>query len=78
LDSVKFETINEGACVQMLHLGSYDNEHESFKIMEDYAIDQGLKRLSKIHKEIYLTEATKTAPERLKTVLRFQVEKNDK
>ncbi|HHT51882.1 MAG: GyrI-like domain-containing protein [Bacteroidales bacterium] len=78
LDSVKFETINEGACVQMLHLGSYDNEHESFKIMEDYAIDQGLKRLSKIHKEIYLTDATKTAPERLKTVLRFQVEKNDK
>lgn len=37
LDSVKFEVIKEGACVQMLHLGSYDNEPESFKIMEEFA-----------------------------------------
>jgi len=59
----------------MLHLGSYDNEPESFNIMEDYAIEQRLKRCSKIHKEIYLTDARKTAPEKLKTVLRFQVEK---
>lgn len=76
LDSVKFEAIEEGPCVQMLHLGSYDNEPESFKIMKDFAIDQGLKRISKIHKEIYLTDARKTTPEKLKTVLRFQVEKH--
>lgn len=78
LDSVNFETIKEGHCIQMLHLGSYDNEPESFKIMEDFALDHGLKRLSKIHKEIYLTDARKTAPEKLKTVLRFQVENYDK
>ena len=76
LNSVKFETIKEGTCIQMLHLGSYDNEPASFKIMEDFAKDQGLKRISKIHKEIYLTDARKTAPEKLKTVLRFQVEKH--
>ena len=52
LDLVKFETIKEGTCVQMLHLGSYDNEPESFKIMEDYTIEQRFKRISKIHKEI--------------------------
>ena len=78
LDSVKFETINEGTCVQMLHLGSYDNEPESFNTMEDFAIAQRLKRFSKIHKEIYLNDARKTAPEKLKTVLRFQVAKHEK
>lgn len=75
LDSIKFGTIKEGACVQMLHLGSYDNEPESFKIMEDFANGNGLIRSSKKHKEIYLTDARKTAPEKSKTVLRFQVEK---
>ncbi len=75
LDSVKFEAIKEGTCVQMLHLGSYDNEPGSFKIMENFAFARGLKRFSKNHKEIYLTDARKTVPEKLKTVLRFQVEK---
>lgn len=75
LGNVKFETITERTCVQMLHSGSYDNEPESFKIMEEFAAENGLKRLSKIHKEIYLTDARKVAPEKLKTVLRFQVEK---
>ncbi len=75
LNSVEFETLNEGTCVQMLHLGSYDNEPATFKIMEDFALANSLKRMSKIHKEIYLSDARKTAPEKLKTVLRFQVEK---
>lgn len=74
LDSVIFETINEGNCIQMLHIGSYDNEIESFEIMENFTSSKGLKRLSKTHKEIYLTDARKTAPEKLKTVLRFQVD----
>ncbi len=74
LDCVRLETIKEGACVQMLHLGSYDNEPESFKIMEDFAAKHGVKRLSKKHREIYLTDARKTAPEKLKTVLRFRID----
>lgn len=74
LDSVVFETMNEGNCIQMLHLGNYDSEIESFEIMENFATSKGLKRLSKTHKEIYLTDARKTAPEKLKTVLRFQVD----
>jgi hypothetical protein len=74
LYEVCFETINEGKCVQMMHLGSYDNETESFRIMEEFAEQLGLKRKSLTHREIYLSDARKTLPEKLKTVLRFQVE----
>jgi hypothetical protein len=73
LSTIKFETIGEGKCLQMLHLGSYDNEQESFRIMEDFAMAQGLRRISRVHKEIYLNDARKTAAEKLKTVLRFQI-----
>ncbi len=74
LDKVKFEKITEGACVQMLHLGSYDNEPLSFKLMEEFALANDLKRKSKIHREIYLSDARRVALEKLKTVLRFQVD----
>ncbi len=73
LDNVVFETISEGASIQMLHIGSYDNEAESFKQMETFANEQGFDRLSKVHREIYLSDFRKTAPEKLKTVLRFKV-----
>lgn len=74
LDKVVFEKITEGLCVQMLHLGSYDNESASFEGMEEFCIQQKLHRRSKIHREIYLSDARKTAPEKLKTILRFQVD----
>ena len=73
LDRVKFERIEEGNCIQMLHLGSYDSESESFAEMEAFADSQRLTRKSKIHREIYLSDARKTQPEKLKTILRFQV-----
>ncbi|MEN8153625.1 MAG: GyrI-like domain-containing protein [Acidobacteriota bacterium] len=73
LNKVKFEKIREGKCVQMMHLGSYDNEPESFKIMEDFAEGENLSRKSKTHREIYLSDARKISPEKLKTVLRFQI-----
>lgn len=73
LSRVKFETIEEGLCVQMLHSGSYDNEPESFKQMEEFAAGSNLIRLTHKHREIYLTDARKVMPEKLKTVLRFQV-----
>jgi len=78
LDKVKFENIADGECIQMMHLGSYDNEPESFKLMEDFAENENYSRISKIHREIYLSDARKVAPEKLKTVLRFQVKKLDK
>ncbi len=75
LEQVKYEEIIEGDCVQMLHVGSYDDEPESFKMMENFAEEENYSRISKIHKEIYLSDARKVSPEKLKTVLRFSVEK---
>jgi len=75
LNKVKFEKIIDGKCVQMMHLGSYDNEPQSFKQMEDFAEQENLSRISKVHREIYLSDARKIAPEKLKTVLRFKVKK---
>ena len=75
LDTVRFVRIEEGECVQMLHVGSYDAEPASFKMMEEFAAREGLRRSSRTHREIYLTDARKVAPEKLKTVLRFKVEK---
>jgi hypothetical protein len=74
LQTVKFETIDEGLCVQMLHTGSYDSEPESFKKMEEFARVKDLKRITHRHREIYLSDARKVAAEKLRTVLRFQVE----
>lgn len=74
LDKVKFETINEGLCVQMLHIGSYDKEGETFSVMEAYARENDLIRLTKTHREIYLSDFRKVPEDKLKTVLRFHVE----
>lgn len=75
LDEVKFETLAEGKCIQMLHLGSYDNEKESFKMMLDFAKREGYVRIDETHREIYLSDARKVAADQLKTVLRFNVAK---
>ncbi len=73
LSHVKFETINEGKCIQMLHVGKFEDEPISFEQMEDFADNKGLSRLSKIHREIYLSDARRVSSEKLKTVLRFKV-----
>jgi len=74
LEKVKFETIEDGFCVQMLHEGSYDSEPASFQQMQEFADANQLKRIGHNHREIYLSDARKVAPEKLKTVLRFWVE----
>lgn len=72
-DEVEFAEMEEGLCLQMLHVGPFDTEAETFRIMEEYASDQGLIRESKLHREIYLSDFRKTSPEKLQTVLRFKV-----
>lgn len=74
IEKIEFTSCTDGKCVQMLHLGSYDNEPESFQIMEKFCSDNGLQRASRQHREIYLSDPRKVAPEKLKTVLRFKVE----
>ncbi len=74
LNQVRFEEIIEGECIQMLHLGSYDNEPTSFRLMESFAEQENYRRKIKTHKEIYLSDVRKVAPDKLKTILRFSVE----
>ena len=75
LDQLRFERFSEGLCVQMLHLGPFEDEPASFEKMESFVRDEGLIRLSKVHREIYLSDTRKVVPEKLKTVLRFQVKR---
>jgi len=73
LDALKFEDISEGFCVQVMHFGGFDTEPETFKVMEQFCSENNLKRIEKTHKEIYITDARRTPPEKSRTVLRFKV-----
>lgn len=74
LEQVEFITIDEGPCVQMMHLGSYDDEPASFTRMETFCAANSLRRKSKLHREIYLSDPRKVEAARMRTVLRFQTE----
>lgn len=75
---VEFLAYNEGLCVQCMHIGSYDDEPVTVALMHEYMMSQGYildindKRL---HHEIYLSDARKVAPEKLKTVIRHPIRK---
>ena len=64
------ETIDEGLCVQMLHVGPYEKENETVALMRSFAEVNGLK-LSGPHHEIYLSDPRRVPPDRLKTILRL-------
>ncbi len=75
---VEFITYNEGLCVQCMHIGSYDDEPETIKLMNEftekngYALDINDERY---HHEIYLSDARRVAPEKLKTVIRHPIKR---
>jgi hypothetical protein len=73
LEQVRFETLTEGKCVQMLHVGDFDSEPESFKKMDTFIKNSNLRRADQTHREIYLSDARKTPSEKLRTVLRVKV-----
>lgn len=73
LKEVRFETIEEHKCVQILHLGSFDDEPASFEKMNAFANENQLERINYYHREIYLSDARKTEPEKRRTILRYQV-----
>ena len=73
---VQFFAYNEGLCVQCMHVGSYDAEPETLRQMDEYAAAQGYAvdfSKERFHHEIYLGDPRKTAPEKLKTVLRHPI-----
>ncbi|OJV64441.1 MAG: hypothetical protein BGO41_12540 [Clostridiales bacterium 38-18] len=73
ISEVGFRALEEGSCCQMMHIGPFAEESKSFEIMETAVKNLGFERKSKLHKEIYLSDPRKTAPEKMKTVLRFEV-----
>lgn len=73
LEKVEFESIKEGLCVQMLHVGPYDDEPRTFSVMKEFCIENNLEIKTLAHKEIYLSDFRKTEASKLKTVLRYSV-----
>ena len=74
----EFFTYDEGLCVQCMHLGSYDDEPATVSRMHEYLESQGYVlniTSQRMHHEIYLSDARKVAPERLKTVIRHPIRK---
>lgn len=71
-DEVKFELINEGLSVQLLHLGSYHKEEPSIMKMLAFVKENGLQ-INGHHHEIYLSDPRKTPEDKLKTILRYSV-----
>jgi hypothetical protein len=75
LSDVKFITIEDGLSVQMMHVGSYDDEAKTFKLMDDFIKENNLERVEMTHREIYLSDARKVEKSKLKTVLRYRVKR---
>lgn len=76
--SAEFLTIEEGLCVQMMHVGSYDDEPASVAVMDEYLAQNGYANdltAERLHHEIYLSDPRKTAPEKCKTVIRHPIKK---
>lgn len=74
-EEIRFGTMGGGLCVEMLHVGAFDDEPASFEKMDRFAEAQELKRLKDSHREIYLSNADRVEKEKLKTILRYAVAK---
>ena len=75
---VEFISYDEGICVQCMHIGSYDDEPVTVDVMHKYMKEQGYRldiTSTRYHHEIYLSDARKVSPEKLKTVVRHPIAK---
>ncbi len=76
--AAEFLTIDEGLCVQIMHLGPFDEEPATVEIMNKYLYENGYESDfsdTRLHHEIYLSDARKVAPEKWKTIIRHPVKK---
>ena len=73
---VEFLQVDEGLCIQCMHIGSYDDEPATVELMHQFMTEQGYEldiNDTRRHHEIYLSDARKVAPEKLKTVIRHPI-----
>lgn len=78
--SAEFLNIDEGLCVQMMHLGPFDDEPASIALMDEYLAENGyINDLSstRLHHEIYMSDARRVAPEKWKTVIRHPIKERE-
>lgn len=78
LSSAEYMTIDEGICVQIMHIGPFDEEPATVEKMDRYLAENGYENdftSERLHHEIYLSDARKVAPEKWKTVIRHPVRK---
>lgn len=74
--SAEFLAMDEGLCVQMMHTGPFDDEPASVELMDKFISENGYRNdfsATRMHHEIYLTDARKVAPEKWKTVIRHPI-----
>ena len=77
----EFLTVDEGLCVQILHVGPFDDEPRSVALMDEHIRQQGYENdfsATRLHHEIYLSDARKAAPEKWRTVIRHPIRKSDR
>ncbi|NLL77042.1 MAG: transcriptional regulator [Clostridiales bacterium] len=78
--NAEFLTIDEGLCVQIMHIGPFDNEPETVAIMDAFLEENGYENdinENRIHHEIYMSDARTVAPEKWKTVIRHPIKKQE-
>lgn len=76
----EFLTVQEGLCVQIMHIGAYDNEPATVAVMNEFLEKNGYVNdftQNRRHHEIYLSDARRVAPERWKTVIRHPIRKRE-
>ena len=76
----EFITIDEGLCVQIMHIGPFDNEPETVAIMDAFLEENGYENdinEKRLHHEIYMSDARKVAPEKWKTVIRHPIKRKE-
>lgn len=74
----EFLTVNEGICVQIMHIGPFDSEPTTVELMDRYIAENGYKNDfsdDRLHHEIYLSDARKVSPDKWKTVIRHPIAK---
>ncbi|WP_409342687.1 GyrI-like domain-containing protein [Paenibacillus sp. MBLB4367] len=76
LHAVQFETLEEGSCVQMMHIGPYETEPETFGSMHAFMQTNGLVQ-NGLHHEIYLSDPRKVEPQAMRTILRLPVKNRE-
>ena len=76
--SAELMTIDEGLCVQIMHLGSFDDEPATIALIDEYLEKNGYVNditKTRLHHEIYLSDARRVVPEKWKTVIRHPIKK---